>query len=66
MQVNTISTEEFKRRTLELLRHRAEDARVQIQLSRQKLGDQVAALDAAQSRLIERIDVAMGGNLTLY
>ncbi len=66
MQVNTISTEEFKRRTLELLRHRAEDARVQIQHSKQKLGEQAGAMEAAQVRFMARIDVALAGNLTLH
>lgn len=65
-EVNTISSAEFKRRTLEILRRRTEEERVRTHYSKRLLGDRTEALEAEQTHFIERIDTALAGNLTLH
>ena len=64
-EVNTISSEEFRRRTLEIIRRRIEEKRMITKYTKRLLGDKAEAIEAEQTRLIERIDAALAGNLTL-
>lgn len=65
MQGKTISSEEFRRRTLEIIRRRIEEERMITKYTRRLLGDKAKAIEAEQTRFIERIDAALAGNLTL-
>lgn len=65
MQGNIISSEEFRRRTLEIIRRRIEEERMITKYTRRLLGDKAEAIEAEQTRFIERIDAALAGNLTL-
>ena len=64
-EVNIISSEEFRRRTLEIIRRRIEEKRMITKYTKRLLGDKAEAVEAEQTRLIERIDAALAGNLTL-
>lgn len=64
-EVNTISSEEFRRRTLEIIRRRIEEKRMITKYTKRLLGDKAEAIEAEQTRFIERIDAALAGNLTL-
>lgn len=64
-EVNTISSEEFRRRTLEIIRRRMEEERKITKYTKRLLGDKAEAIEAEQTRFIERIDAALAGNLTL-
>lgn len=64
-EVNTISSEEFRRRTLEIIRRRIEEERMITKYTKRLLGDKAEAIEAEQTRFIERIDAALAGNLTL-